>query len=310
MISDYVVTIGFIAVLSSNVTITCGDTFDHQGGAPGGMTMLEAAAARVESIRNINDISLAERRQLIADLDKACCSAQAQRSGDMKTYVRKVLKCLSALSSCDLGDQPAQAAAQQRIVLDCLSLADAIPLDLESYLVMHLGVGPDQNIDSNGKKVTGSQWQALRNRLLEHRLHLWRRIVNEIDPQWDPQDKAISNVMPPGSGVAGMDPEDVVDPLERVQYKAAIEANRKKAEKSIQQITARRLHRSYLPQLKTHIVNAYKMGPVSDDDLDMLKAYLRVYVPEEKHRAEFFEIATAAKSKAINETKPSSGKPE
>ena len=30
------------------------------------------------------------------------------------------------------------------------------------------------NIDSNGKRIVGRQWQALRNQMCEHRLRLWR----------------------------------------------------------------------------------------------------------------------------------------
>ena len=300
--------LGLFFLLATAVQIVFADTGQRQGQTPSGAAMLEATVARLESIRDIRDVSPADRKRLLEEMEKTCHFAQAELKTHLKTCIGKILVCLNAISSCDLGDSSAQEAVGQRIDLECLSMADALPVDLEFRLVVHIGLGPAQSIDSKGQKTIGKQWQSLRNRLLEHRLHLWRRIADEIDPQWDPNDSPEMNIMPPGGGAAGMAPEAIADPKLRARYEMAIEANRKKGEAYNRQLDARSIRDRYLPQLKAPIGDAYTLEPVTEDDLDMLKAYLRIYVMDEKLRREFFEIAhAAAKNRRIKDSKSSDG---
>ena len=73
-----------------------------------------------------------------------------------------------------------------------------------------------------------------------------------------------------------------------------LEANRKKAERNLEQGHAKRLQEFYLPRLKTAIADVYDIEPVSEDDFDVLKAYLRIYVSDETLRKELFDIAQSA----------------
>ena len=77
-----------------------------------------------------------------------------------------------------------------------------------------------------------------------------------------------------------------------------VEANRA-GDRYFHQPDARELRDRYLPRLKNAIIDAYKIGPVTADDLVMLETYLRTYVSDENVRREIIEGATAAADEAI-----------
>ena len=58
-------------------------------------------------------------------------------------------------------------------------------------------MGTTMNNDVKGHKIVGKRWQALRNRICEHRLRLWRRIETSIDPATNANNAALATANPP-----------------------------------------------------------------------------------------------------------------
>jgi len=110
----------------------------------------------------------------------------------------------------------------------------------------------------------------------------------------------VLNVAPPVGvpGVAGVSPDLIADPKQRAAYAAAINANREKNERNNQQSGARKLQKLYAIQLGCAIADAYRMAPVTKEDLERLEKSLRTYVTDEKLRNELFDAAKTASTAA------------
>lgn len=273
-----------------------------------GTHVISTTADRLKNIGDMGEVPMADRTKLLNDIDTAFPLACAERDAHLQRYVSTIIECVDALTSADFGDRATQDAVCQKMVLDCLTFADKLDISFEFRLVSQLRLGPSRNINDYGKPVLAREWATLRNRILEYRLHLWRRNADLIDPTWDSKDAAVISAAP-FDGESGMAPEQIVDPEERFQYEASIKANRLKADRNSQQRAAREGRNDYLPRLQEAIQDLYTMGPVSQDDLDTLAAYLRIYVSDEKLRAELFQVAEAAsqKTKSDNEPKAAEG---
>ena len=85
----------------------------------------------------------------------------------------------------------------------------------------------------------------------------------------------------------------LAEPAHHFGAGAAFAASRV-ANRYFQQPDARELRDRYLPRLKSAIIDVYKIGPVTADDLVVLETHLRTYVSDESLRREIFEAATAA----------------
>jgi hypothetical protein len=253
---------------------------------------LEAVAARLSSITDIAPVSMEDRKRILRDIGVAIPPAQTKCSDYLAQYAKNSLTCVDWLVSTDFGDRAAQISLSQRMVMNCLRASDALDLETEFSLIAQM----EEELDASGKAVSGHEWSTLRNAQMEYRLHLWRRIDRAIDPSWDPKDVG---------WYGGCSPEEISDPAERKKYEAVVEANQQKNLRYIEQRHARDLRDRYLPCLKATIARLYAKGPTSQDDLDMLKAYLRVYVPAEKVRTELFEVANKAAKQAKPATAPS-----
>jgi len=114
-------------------------------------------------------------------------------------------------------------------------------------------------------------------------LHLWKRLTDTIDPNWDPNDHAYLNVpLPPGViGTSGMAPQMIEDPKQRAAYEEAIEKNRLKAETRHTQLMARRWLKSFSPPAKQYIVQMYSKPPYATEELTQLLMQL---IPDEQVR--------------------------
>ncbi|MCD4825741.1 MAG: hypothetical protein K8S55_14200 [Phycisphaerae bacterium] len=266
---------------------------------PGNQKILSKAAQRLKAIEEMADVPIPERQRILKAIGDGLSYSQTSQAAQLKSYVKDIQTCVNWLTSCEFGDEQIQDVLCQRMVLDCLPLADKMSLDFEFGLVNQIRLGSGKNLDASGKKVSGKEWQVLREQLVEYRLHLWRRINKIIDPSWNPKDVPFLNLMPGGVGYpAGVAPEAIKEPEIRKKYEAALEANRKKSKKYSEQRAARDLRDNCLPNLKKAIGDDYEKGPTTADDLDVLKAYLRIYVSDKKLRSELFQIAQAAAKKA------------
>jgi hypothetical protein len=258
---------------------------------------LHGIATRLNSIKELEDIPVANRKNFISDIEKAFQVATVEDERYIWTYLDDTLICLNWLSSYDLGDRKMQTRLEQKIAHRYIQYANILPLDFEKYILRHMGY---MTIDEQGESTVGKQWQLLRNKQMEYRLHFWRRINEQIDPKWKSSDRPVANIMPRSGGISGMSPEAIADPKQRAEYESDIRKNKEKTEHFNQQVKARNFQKDFLPELKNAITSAYNISPTTEDDFDMLKAYLRIYVSDEKLRKELFEMAQAAAKNADN----------
>ena len=93
-----------------------------------------------------------------------------------------------------------------------------------------------------------------------------------------------------GGGIV-MTSEEVAAPAAGFEQGTAVEAGGWRNSRYFQQPDVRTLRDRYLPRLKHAIVSAYKIGPVTADDLVVLESCLRTYVSDEHLRRELFEAA-------------------
>jgi hypothetical protein len=217
-------------------------------------------------------------------------------------FVRTCDMCAGRITSEDFGKDRFELS--QQILTSCLPYLEAVPTKLAVNIVCKMSV----QYDLQGQPLTKQSVPTYRNTYVRYHLRAWERVVSDIDPTWKPGDRSRSTLSPPGGKyLPGTPPEDIKEPDIRSQYEAMLEANRKKADRNLEQRHARRLHEFYLPRLKSAIADVYHIEPVSEDDFNLLKAYLRIYVSHEGLRKELFEIAqSAAKGKHGEQTKSSS----
>ena len=155
---------------------------------------------------------------------------------------------------------------------------DAIPLVLELRLA---GQVNSSRCCTPGA-VKGADLADHRRKDVEVHLHAWKRLIDAIDPKWDPNERLVgpNGVMPP-AGVpraGGMDPAGIKDPVLRAQYEEAIRANNEKNARWGDQYALRN-HLKWFPKLaEGYIVMAYSTLPF---DLPELEQYLKTYMADE-----------------------------
>jgi hypothetical protein len=164
--------------------------------------------------------------------------------------------------------------------LAALEMPDKIPLATELELVGHvttLRIGPGA--------VKGEKFAGRRTEDATVRLHAWKRLMNAVDPKWDP-DKVTwtGNIAPPAStGLpAGVDPAAIKDPKLRKEYEAAIERNRQKAEAYNEQYAARKWLKRFPKRAEREIVQAYSHPPFATEEL---KKLLYEHLPDKEAAA-------------------------
>jgi hypothetical protein len=296
--------LGIISSLLCVVVFAFADVNNEQNDASVEMNIIEGITKRFKEISDIQKVSMMDRKQLLHESDNAFSLVQSKKKHLTKHEAKDILTCLNWISSSDFGDRKAQDRISQQMALYCLHKTDELDFDLEFGFVRELRLGPSKNLDAKGEITVGKDWQALRVQIIKYRLHVWQSINKNIDLTWDPKDTPVLNVAPP-VGESGMSPDAIADPKLRAEYKDAIEANRKKAERYSQQSDARKFQRIYLPRLQHAIADAYSMPPVTEEDIDKLKENLQTYVSDKKVCNELLDIAQSAANKINKETKPS-----
>ena len=146
-------------------------------------------------------------------------------------------------------------------------------------------------IMSGRNALNGQAFEKARKKDVEVRLHAWRRLLDSIDSEWDPNDGAFLNMSPDftpeemkeqGSWMSGMAPEAVKNPKVRARYVAALKANAEKARKYSEQIKLRRWQKLYMKLAEEYIVAAYSRPPYNNKELEK---YLEDYKMDEKTKA-------------------------
>jgi len=143
---------------------------DNQKDPSTGLRALDDVATRITIRDDVAKLSKANRDQLLADVDNAFSLVQTEQITIARTNVNDVLTCLKGLASHDLGNRNSQDVTSQRIVLYCLSTGQGLDVDVVYRLVGQLRFGASGNINEDGKKVVGKEWQDFRNKIVKLRL--------------------------------------------------------------------------------------------------------------------------------------------
>ena len=200
-------------------------------------------------------------------------------------YARLMLEVCGPLSSGRFNDER-QYDVARRYALSALSEPNEIPLEVELELTGHIMT---DTVTPRAPK--GQDWAERRKKDVEIRLHAWRRLVGSIDPNWDPNDLPVINLVPPlATGLpSGVAPEAIKDPKLRTEYEAAIEKNRQKAERYSQQYRLRMWLKRFPKRAEEYIIQAYSKPPFNVEEL---KRYFEKYSIDEKTPARILDAVT------------------
>ncbi len=198
-------------------------------------------------------------------------------------HARLMLDVCKPLSSGNFKDSRRYQLAR-KYALSALEKTDDMPLSLELELIGHVTtvrIGPGAS--------RGEDFSKRRRKDVAVRLHAWKRLIDAIDPNWDP-DEVIwgGNVAPPAAtGVpAGVEPEAIKDADLRAEYVAAIQRNRQKAEEYRKQYELHKWLKRFPKRAESDIVQAYSYPPF---DIGELQKMLDDHLPDQETKARIVE---------------------
>jgi len=200
-------------------------------------------------------------------------------------YAKLMLEICGPISSWHFNQEGKHVLAR-KYALSALADPNKIPLETELELIGH--VMTDMVTPRAPKE---QEWAQQRKKDVEVRFHAWKRLLDAIDPNWDPNDEPFINIpLPEGiSGEAGMAPQHIKDPKRRTEYEAAIEKNRQKAERYGEQYTLRKWLKRFPKRAEEYIIQAYSKPPFN---LEELKQYLDKYIADTKTKARILDAVT------------------
>jgi len=239
--------------------------------------------SRIHSMRNslkpglVNDLE--EYEKFADEIQKKW------RQGTKQNYANLMLEICKPLSSGNFRSNRRHELAR-RYALSALEKPEEIRIEMELELTGHavtLMYTPDS--------PKGEDFAQRRKKDIEVRLHAWNRLTGAIDPSWDPNDVPFINVpLPPGvEGISGMSPDAIEDPQRRAEYEAAIERNKRKAERYNEQYRLRNWLKRFPKRAEEYIILAYSEPPFN---LEELKQYLAKYIADQKTKASILNAVT------------------
>ena len=176
-------------------------------------------------------------------------------------YGRVMVRLVQTLGSSSFGDDR-QYALEREFAVTALSDA-RLPVEVESDLVQHVWT-PLRSM----RRPLGDKWSKQRVEEMTLWFHVWKRVVNAIDPQWDVAKDAPKPIaFMEGVPAIGMSPDQVQDPVLRERYKAAIAEHNKQQQKWNAQIEARKREKSFSPIAERYIVRVYSTPPFNNEEL-------------------------------------------
>ncbi|MCH8120532.1 MAG: hypothetical protein IIC00_12480 [Planctomycetes bacterium] len=190
-------------------------------------------------------------------------------------YARLMLEICGPLSSGDFkGNRPYTLA--RKYALSVLERPDAVPLTLELELTGHV-----MTLMCTPYAPEGADFAQRRKKDVQIRFHAWKRLIDAIDPKWNPNDKPFRNVAPPTeTGLPpGISPEVIKNQELRAIYEKAIERNRLKSVRYLEQSRLRDWLKRFPKRAEAYIIQAYSKPPFN---LQELKQYLDKYIANKK----------------------------
>jgi hypothetical protein len=200
-------------------------------------------------------------------------------------YARLMLEVCGPLSSGRFNEERQYALARKYALL-ALAEPNKIPLVTELELTGHVltdMVTP--------RALKGQEWAQQRKEDVHVRLHAWKRLVDAIDPKWDPNEEVGSpNAVAVSMGFPGaIEPESIKDPNLRTAYETAIERNKQKIQKYTEQRRLRDWLNRFPKRAEEYIIQAYSKPPF---DVEELKQYLDKYIADRKTKARILDSVT------------------
>lgn len=175
---------------------------------------------------------------------------------------------------------------RRRYALLALEKSDEIPLELEIDLtgrVTTTMIGPSAPKDQ--------VWEQIRRKDVEVRMKTWRRLLDSIDPKWDPNESILSpNAVASELGFPGtVEPQSIKDPHLRAEYEAAIDANRQEIENYVKQNQLHKWLKHYPNRAEEYVIQAYSTPPYNNEELNH---YLNDYKIDEVTKARIIDTVT------------------
>lgn len=193
-------------------------------------------------------------------------------------YARLMLEVCGPLSSGTFADDRRHDVAR-RYALSVLEKSEEISIEVELELTGHVMTSMyTRNLPK------GEDLAQRRKKDVEIRLHAWKRLVDAIDPNWDPNEELRSpNAVATSMGFPGtIAPEAIKDPKLRAEYEAAMQKNREDIERYTKQYRLHDWLKRYPKRAERYIVKAYSKPPFN---LEELNQYLETYIADEKTRS-------------------------
>jgi len=217
------------------------------------------------------------------------------RQKNKENNARLMLEICRTLSSGNFKDNRRHDLAR-KYALSVLDKPEEISVEMELELTGHV-----MTLMCTPYAPKGEDFAQRRKKDVQIRFHAWKRLIDAIDPKWDPNDLPLMNVPTPrASGQpSGVVPEAIKDPKLRAEYEAAIEKNRQKAERYIRQNGLRKWLKRFPRNAEPYIIQAYSKPPFN---LEELKQYLDNYIADEKTKDKILDAVKKNMEKQTKDT--------
>lgn len=228
-------------------------------------------------------ISQSDVRDLNAYEEFADRMEQKWRGRNRELYARLMLEICRPLTS-GFFKENRQYELARKFALSALEAPDSIPLILELELVGRVGTpvfGPGA--------ASGDDLIEKRRANAAVRLHAWRRLLEAIDPNWDPNSETLSINVPPPPGAsipAGADPAAIQDSALRAEYEEAIRINSQKIAEYTKQFKYRQHLEWFQNSAEENIIREYSYPPYA---IDELREMLNDGLPDQEAKARILE---------------------
>jgi hypothetical protein len=249
--------------------------------------------ARIETLRKsfkpgpVNDLKQYEK---VADEIQ---SKWSQRNKEH--YALLMLEICGPLSSGDFkGNRPRTLA--RKYALSVLEMPDAVPLTLELELTGHV-----MTLMCTPYAPKGEDFAQRRRKDVEIRLHAWKRLIDAIDPTWNPKEVPWSpNAVGASMGLpSGIAPESVKDPKLRAEYEAALQKNRQKIKIYTEQSRLHKWLKRFPKRAEAYIIQAYSKPPFNSEEL---KQYLDKNIADKKTKDKMLDAVKKNMDKQTKDT--------
>ncbi len=242
-----------------------------------------------QEFSNIKDVIHSLKPGAINDLEDYVRFAdriqQKWKTKDKESYGRLILEICGPLSSGMFKSDKRYDDAR-KYALSVLGKPDEIPLELELNLTGHV-----VTLMYTPNSPKGNDFARLRKEDSEIRLHAWKRLIDNIDPKWDPNEELLSpNAIAGTFGFPGTIPySSISDPKLRVEYEEAMKENQEKIERFNNQYRLNDWLKRYPKRTEEYIINLYSEKPYN---LKELKQLLEKYKIDKETQTRIIEAVT------------------